>query len=125
MSGTIGTERRLAGTASITVDGRTYLLVGDPTYGVSAVRRTTLPGMDGIHGYKDEPIPGFISATLRDVRDLRLEDFNAMTNVSVVLTLNSGKIIAGTGLWTVDAQEVNVTEATFSVRWEGDRVETV
>ncbi len=125
MSGTYGTDRRIAGTASVTVDGRTHLLVGELTYGVSSVTRTTLTGQDGVHGYSEMPSPGFIAGTFRDVADLRVEDFNAMRDVSVVITLVNGKTISGTGMWTVGAQEVATTEGTFAVRWEGDRVETV
>lgn len=125
MSGTLGTDRRIGGTASVTVDGRTYLLSGDLTYGVSTVRRTTLTGQDGVHGFQELPIAGFIAGTFRDVRDLRVEDFNEMTDVSVVVSLNNGKTIAGAGMWTVEAQEVNTLEGTFAVRWEGNRVETI
>lgn len=124
MSGTT-TDRRIAGQLSITVDGRTVLVNGEVTYGVSTVRRETRTGQDGVHGYIEMPVPGFIAATLSDVRDLRVEDFNAMRNVSVVVSYASGKTIAGTGLWTTDAQEVNGTDGTFAVRWEGDRVETI
>jgi len=125
MSATLGTDRRIGGTASVTVDGRTYLLVGELTYGVSQVRRTTMTGQDRVHGYQEMPTPGFIAGTFRDVAELRVEDFNAMTDVSVVVSLNNGKTISGTGMWTVEAQEVATTEGTFAVRWEGDRVETV
>jgi hypothetical protein len=47
------TSNRLAGTAYVTVDGVTVMLVGQFKYRPSKVERTTLNGMDGVHGYKE------------------------------------------------------------------------
>src|SRR5260363_409760 len=88
-------------------DGRTFKPNG--WHGVSAcgrqklssVRRSVVQrlqrkprvaaGMDGVHGYKETPHAGFISATLRDAGGLTVADFNAMTNVTVTVELANGK----------------------------------
>jgi hypothetical protein len=115
--------KRLAGIASISVDGRQYMLAGDLAYQVSSVKRETLVGQDGVQGYSEMPVAGFISGTFRDAGDLTVADFNAMTNVSVVAQLANGKIVTGGGMWTVEAQEVKTMEGTFDVKWESDQVE--
>lgn len=114
---------RLAGVAYLSVDGRSYMLSGDLAYGVSAVSRETLVGQDAVHGYAEKPHAGFISGTLRDAGSLTVADFNAMSNVSVVVELANGKTITGRNMWTVDAQEVKSMDATFEVKWEGFSVE--
>src|SRR3954470_2252814 len=119
------TSRRLAGVAFISVDGRTYRLAADAAYSVSRVSRETLIGQDTVHGYSEKPYAGFISATLRDGGDLTVADFNAMTNVTVLLELANGKRVSGRNMWTVEAQEVKSQEATFEVRWESDFVEEI
>ena len=43
----------LAGTASVTVDGTTYMVEGAFKYRPSTVKRETLTGMDGVHGYRN------------------------------------------------------------------------
>ena len=48
----------LAGTASVTVDGTTYMVEGAFKYRPSTVKRETLTGMDGVHGYKETPVAG-------------------------------------------------------------------
>ena len=48
---------------------------------------------------------------------------SAPANVTVVAELANGKVITGRNMWTVDAQEVKTTDATFPVRWEGISVE--
>jgi hypothetical protein len=112
----------LAGTAQITVDGNSYMLEGAAKYSPSTVRRETLMGMDGYHGVKETPVPGSISFTGRDAGDLVVANFNGMRNVTVVLQLANGKTVVGRNMACVDAQEVDSTEATFDLKFEGPSV---
>ncbi|MBU68553.1 MAG: phage tail protein [Cupriavidus sp.] len=113
---------RIAGTANLTVDGKTYLLAGDFEYNPSKVTRTTLTGQDTVHGYSETPRPGSISATLRDAGGLRVSDLNGMTNVTIVAELANGKVIIGRNMWTVEDQNAKSTDATIETRWEGPSV---
>jgi hypothetical protein len=119
------TSNRLAGVAYITVDGKSYMLAADAAYSVSKVKRETLTGQSGVHGYSETPIAGSISGTFRDAGNLTVADFNAMTNVTVMLELANGKMVVGRNMWTVESQEVKATEATFEVKFEGLTVEEV
>lgn len=114
---------RLAGIATVTVDGQNYMLSGDLTYQVSTVKRETLVGQDRVHGYSETPSAGFISGTFRDAGNLTVADFNAMSNATVVVELANGKTIVGRNMWTVETQEVKTAEGTFEVRWEGFSVQ--
>lgn len=113
------TSNRLAGTAYVTVDGVSVMVVGQFKYRPSKVERSTLTGMDSVHGYKEKPVPGYISCLLRDSGGTTVLNFNEQTNVNVVAELANGKTIIGRGLWSTGAQEVESEEATFEVRWEG------
>ncbi|WBV42729.1 phage tail tube protein [Pseudoroseomonas cervicalis] len=115
-------SRRRGGVAWLWVDGMNFEVVSEPTWGVSSVTRQTLASMSGISGYSETPKAGFIAATIRDTAGMRVKDFEEMTNVSVTLRLASGKEIYGTGMWTVEAPEVNATEGTFAIRFEGEDV---
>jgi hypothetical protein len=112
----------LAGTAQITVDGNSYMLEGSAKYSPSTVKRETLMGMDGYHGVKETPVPGSISFSARDKGDLVVFNFNTMRNVTVVLQLANGKTIVGRNMASVDSQEVDSTEATFDLKFEGPSV---
>ena len=116
------TTNRLAGTAYVTVNGISIMVVGDFTYSPSTVKRETLTGMDFVHGYKEKPNPGFISCKVRDSGGTTVADFNDQTDVTIVAELANGKTIIGTGLWTVNTQEVKSEDAEFEVRWEGRSV---
>jgi Phage tail tube protein len=113
----------LAGTAHLTVDAKNYMVVGDMSYSVSAVERTTLKGQSGVHGFSESISPGFIAMTLRDAGGLSVQFFNGMVNVTVVVELANGKTIIGRNMWTVGVQEVKTAEATFDVRFESATVE--
>ncbi|MEF3068066.1 phage tail tube protein [Pandoraea apista] len=117
-----GNPNRLAGTASITVDGTNYLLVGDFEYNPSSVTRETLSGQDGVHGFSEKKRPGSISASLRDAGNLTVADLNSMDNVTVVAQLANGKTIIGRNMWTVEDQTVKSTDATIEVKFEGPQV---
>lgn len=113
------TSNRLAGTAYVTVDGVSVMVAGQFKYRPSKVERSTLTGMDSVHGYKEKPVPGYISCQIRDSGGTTVLNFNEQTNVNVIAELANGKTIIGNGLWTTGAQEVESEEATFDVRWEG------
>ncbi|MFC0140351.1 phage tail tube protein [Erwinia mallotivora] len=115
-------DNLLAGTAFVTVGGLTIMVAGKFKYRPSRVKRTTLTGMDGVHGYKEEFVPGQIGCDVRDSGGTTVSDFNGQTNVNIVAQLANGKTIIGSGLWTVDTQDVNSEDATFSVTWEGREV---
>ena len=115
-------SNRLAGTAQFSVDGVSYLLAGDLTYCPTQAKRETLTGQDGVHGYKEMPQAPYIKAKLRDAGNLTVANFNAMTNSTVTCELANVKTVVGSGMWTVEAQEVETEDATFEVHWEGPSV---
>lgn len=112
-------ENRLAGTATLYINGANYLVAGNFTWSPSRKDRETMVGMDGVHGYSEKPTAGFIAADLRDTGGLVVGDFDDMTDVTVVAELANGKTVVGRNVWTVGQREVNSTEATVPVRWEG------
>ncbi|HDR9834520.1 MULTISPECIES: phage tail tube protein [Burkholderia] len=109
----------LAGTASLTINGTTYMLRGDFKYKVASKKRSSISGMDAVHGYKEEVSPPYIAFNLSDWGGMTVADIANMTDVSCVAQLANGKTIIGRDMWTVEEQEVDSTEAKFDVRLEG------
>ena len=116
------TSNRVAGTAYLTVDGVSVQVSGSFEYNPSVVERSSLVGMDRVHGYSEKPNVPHISATLRDMGNLSVAALNAMTNVTVVAELANGKTIIGSNMWTVDTQTSKAEDATIEVKWEGLQV---
>ncbi|MGO3395342.1 MAG: phage tail tube protein [Serratia proteamaculans] len=110
----------LAGTAYVSVDGLTIMVVGQFKYSTGRVKRETLIGMDGVHGYKETFVAPYISCQVRDSGSTVLADFNHQVNVTLVVELANGKTLIGSGMWSTDVQEVDSEEAVFTVKWEGN-----
>ena len=116
------TSNRLAGTAYVTVDGITVMVAGSFKYSPSRVKRETVMGMDGGHGYKETINAPYIVCQIRDSGGISVSDFNDQTHVNIVCELANGKTIIGSAMWSVNTQEVDSTEGTLEVRWEGGSV---
>ena len=112
----------LAGVAQVTVDGTTYQLEGGLKWSPSTVKRESMMGMDGFHGWKETPIPGSISMSLRDSGGLAVGDFTRIRNATIVLQLANGKTVVGRNMGTVDVIEVDSEEAKFDLKFEGPQV---
>lgn len=112
----------LAGSAQVTVDGAGYQVEGDLKYSPSTVKREAMTGPDGFHGWKETPVPGSITMSLRDAGNLTVADINKMRNATVVLTLANGKTVVGRNMGAVDTQEVDTADAKFEVKFEGPEV---
>lgn len=115
---------RLAGVASVTIDGKAYSIAGEGTYRPSGSSRQSLTGQDGYHGYSEMPQPGRISWQGRDSGAVNIAALNEATDATVVLSLANGKTIIGRNMVRVGEQaiEVNTTDATFTVEFEGPDV---
>ena len=114
------TPNLLAGTAYVTIDGKSYTLVGKLTYRPSQTNNETLKGMDGIHGVKSTPEAGMIKGTFRDSGSISIQTLGGAMNVTVVAELANGKTIVGRNMWRVgEPLEVDTEEATFDIQWEG------
>lgn len=110
---------RIAGTAYLSIDGKSIALVGDFEWDCGIVERKTLKGMDGIHGYSEEPNPGKIKGTIRDTGGVSVRALNNLTNVTVTCELANGKRVTGRNMWQVGMLPVRSNEATFELAFEG------
>lgn len=117
------TTRRLGGGADLTIDGLLFSVVDEPQFRLSSVTREAMKSMtSGFDGYKETPETPYIEANLRDLPGINIADFEGMTNVTVELRRNNGKVVIGQGVTCMTAVEVNVTDAKFKVRFEGDNI---
>jgi len=96
------------------------MTVSDVVYSPHRWTRTTLLGLDSVHGFSEVPAAGHIEATIRDAPDTLVDSFNEMRCVEVQLSCANGKTIGGANMWCISALEVNASEGTFQVRFEGN-----
>ena len=114
---------RIAGVAYLRVDGVQYALKANLTISIDSFIREGVPGMDGVHGYKETPQTPYISAEISDLGGLSLQNLRAMCNNTVTAELANGKTYILRNAWTAAAMELNVADGQVTVRWEGMRGE--
>ncbi|GCD53036.1 phage tail tube protein [Acetobacter pasteurianus] len=110
----------LAGVASLTINGVPFNVVGELQWQPSGNQNETLKGQTTVEGFSSMPNQGFIQATLRDRRDMKISDLQGGSGFDVVATLANGKIITCVNGWQVEVINVNTQEGTFEFRVESD-----
>jgi len=119
---TISTSRRLAGLATMTIDGVAYDIVGDCVYLPTMVKRETVMGQARVEGFSEMPQAGHIAATIRDNGSLSVAFLNSLVSSTILLQPANGKTVIGSGMWNTEASEVKTQEGTFSIKFESDDV---
>lgn len=111
---------RIAGVATIKVDGVSYMLEGKLEYSTALVARETLTGQDTVHGYSEKPKAPYIAGTFRAAQGLNTQALNGITNSTVSAQLANGTLVIGRNMWQVgDEIKVNTEDGTFDIRFEG------
>jgi hypothetical protein len=123
MSGTV--SKRLAGVASITIDGDAWDVVGDLEYSPTTVTRETLKGQTAVEGYSEMPNQGYMSMRLRDRSDEPVFNLNTKTNSTIIAQLANGKTVYAYNAWQTGEIAVNTQEATFTVRFDSASVQEI
>ncbi|HZR87894.1 MAG TPA: phage tail tube protein [Bradyrhizobium sp.] len=113
------TTNRVAGIATMAIDGQSYAVAGQVRYSPSTVTREPMVGQDGPHGYKEMPVMPYIAVSLRDTGGLSVASINAITNSTIVLGLANGKTVIGRNMFAVDTQEVDTEEAKLEAKFNG------
>lgn len=114
-----GTNLRLAGIVSLTINSDVWNVVGPLKYRPTFVERETLRGQSAVEGYSEMPQSGLISVVLRDRGDTTVGYLNSLTNVNVTALAANGKTITGFPMWQTGDIQVDTKEGTFDVTFEG------
>lgn len=114
---------RLAGVATMSIDGVTYMVAGGAEYQVSDFSVETLEGQSGVDGTKEMPKAGMIKAKLRDGGQVSMTALAAKRSSAVVLQMANGKVAVGTGMWrSGEVPSVNTEDGTFDIEFAGNDV---
>ena len=114
-----GTSQKRVGIASLTVDGEVFDVVSDLVYNSVSVSRETLAGQSGVQGFAEKGVANKIGAKLRDSGTMNVGSMMAKISSTLVLIINNGKTVYGNGLWCTECTDVNTSDATFNVMFEG------
>lgn len=118
-------KNRVAGVAFLKADGQQFALRGNMTVSMGSVERETVTGQDGVHGYTEKPMAPFIEADITDSGGVSIEAIERITRATVTAELANGKVYVLREAWVMKAPELNTTDGTMSVRFEGFRCEEI
>jgi hypothetical protein len=111
--------QKFAGIAYLFVDNVMLALRGNFTVSPSPVERTMIAGQDGVHGFQELPRVPFIEGDISTIQEMRLEDLDGQTDISVVAQLANGWQYSLIGATCKAALEANARDGQVRVRWEG------
>lgn len=112
----------LAGSASLTINGEPWSVVGELQWQAAGDVNETLKGQSMVEGFQSMPGQGFIQATLRDRRDRKVSDFQGASGLEIIAVLANGKVITCVNGWQVEQINLNTQEGTFELKVESDTV---
>ena len=121
MSGTVY-RGPLGGTATLTINGIPFNVVGEGQWQASGPVNETAKGQSAVEGFTQMPGQGFISATFRDRRDYPVSSLQGASDLTVVLVCANGKVITCNTGWQTENITVNTQEGTFELHVESDTV---
>lgn len=111
-------NRRVGGILFFKVDGELFQAKGEFTYNINPVKRESVVGQDGIHGFKEVPKIVFCEGSITDSDELDLEDFQAIRDATVTLELANGKVIQFRDAFYAADGDVTSSEGEIQVRFE-------
>lgn len=114
----------IGGAGTLTIDGEVWN-AKEIKYTVSGQKRETVLAQTGVAGFTSMPVQGSISATLIDRKDKSILEMMNKDSATVLVRLNTGKVATGNGVWLVEQPELNTTEGTYEVKFEGDVTEDI
>ncbi len=121
MSGIL-TRGPLAGSATLTINGLQWDVVGELSYMPSGPVNETLKGQTRVEGFRTMPGEGYISGTLRDRNDQKISQFKGASGITAIGVLANGKVITCTNGWVTELGALNTQEGTFDLHMESDDV---
>ncbi len=114
-------NNKVGGIAYLKIDGVQFKLRGNAEYSPTNRERESVTGQDGeVHGFTEKTMTPYLSMDLTDSGGLSLQALQDLTNTTVTLELNNGKIFQLTGAWCVPQLKNGTTDGTIGdVRFEG------
>jgi hypothetical protein len=117
--------QKIAGTTYLTVRGRRMALASSCKVSPSRVNREELIGLSGVEGFKEMPVAPVIEAELYDVREVSVEDLEAITSDTVQVELANGKSYVLRDAFCASAFQISAEAGTFTAKFVGTSVEEV
>ena len=114
-------NRRIGGVILLKVDGDQLQAKGNFSYNLGVPKKEMIPGADGVHGFKEQPVVPYIEGAITDNDELDLETLQRTRDATVTLELANGKVIVlEEAVYAADGA-ASSEEGEIEFRFEGVR----
>jgi len=113
-------SERVGGIIQLKVDGELFQAKGEFTYNINPVKRETVVGVDGIHGFSELPKVQFIEGIITDSGSLDAQALLQIEDATVTLELANEKVISLREAIQVAEGDTTTNEGEIAVRFEGE-----
>lgn len=110
---------KVGGIAYFKINNIQYALRGNMKYSAALFEREVVTGMDGIHGFKESFKAPYLECDVTDRGNLSTELLNQLTDATITVELNNGKIFTLNNAACLTQIEVDAMEGQFTIRFEG------
>jgi hypothetical protein len=117
----------VGGIAFVTANGIQLAAVSDIHYQANVNARAPALGRDGVHGFTETIRVASIKGRFRDISGsgVTKAQMQNWVGIPVVLECNAtaangaSKVVSGNSMWTNEVGEVDTTEGTFDIEFNG------
>lgn len=110
--------QRVGGVLLAKLNGQRIRVAGEWTYSLGTPKRQAKVGMDGVHGYIEEPQVPYVEGESTDRSELDVAALFNTTGATLVLELANGKVISFRDAWYAGDGTVKTKEGTIALRFE-------
>lgn len=112
-------SNRRGGLISLKVDGIVHECAGAFEYNFGEMKRTSIVGHDGVHGFTELPQVPYISGEITDRSDLDVKKLLQIDGATITLSLANGKIAVLRDAWYAGDGKIGTEAGNIEVRFEG------
>jgi hypothetical protein len=114
-------SQRRGGIIELKINGEIFDAKGNFSFGLGKNERSSIIGADGVHGFAEKIMAGYIEGEITDKSTLSLDSLSQVTEAVITLTLANGKIIVLRDAFSVnpDGMSGSTEEGAIKVRFEG------
>jgi|SRR5690554_2148555 hypothetical protein len=108
-----------AGIFYLKIDGVQRDAKGEFTYNLGRPLREPIIGASSVHGYKTEVQAPRIEGVITDSGNLSVDDILNVTNATITLELQNGKVIILKNAWYAGEGDISTEEGEIEVLFHG------
>ncbi|MEM7308904.1 MAG: phage tail tube protein [Planctomycetota bacterium] len=117
--------KRIGGTISVAVDGKRILAKGEFEWNRGVPKRTTVTGVDGVHGFTEEQQPAMTKGTMTVSDPDEQEEILHAENATVTIDLNNGRSVVQRAAHFAGDGTVKTNEGEMEVEFHSDQLDVL